>query len=169
MKYTASAVAIILVIAITGCASTGNVVAMDSVKTGDQIAVDYWGTLDDGTQFDSSEGKQPLEFEAGAGQMIKGFDDAVIEMKVGEEKTVKISPAEAYGEYDQTALVVVPIEQLQQSGIEDPQVGQTLYIGGQPVKITKVTETEVTIDANHPLAGKTLTFRIKLVSINGKN
>ncbi|MBI4162656.1 MAG: peptidylprolyl isomerase [Candidatus Aenigmarchaeota archaeon] len=141
---------------------------MTTVKAGDKIAVDYWGTLDNGTQFDTSEGRQPLEFEAGAGQMIAGFDKAVIGMKVGEEKSVKIAPADAYGEYDKNAVMVVPIEQMQQSGIE-PEEGQTLYIGGQPVKILKVTDTEVTIDANHPLAGKTLNFKIKIVSINGKN
>src|SRR3989344_9561592 len=139
--YTLSAV--FLLIFVAGCTSTGTGSVME-VKKGDNISVDYWGTLDNGTQFDTSEGRAPLEFEAGAGQMIAGFDSAVIGMKVGEEKTVKIAPEDAYGPYDPNAVIEVPIEQLQKSGIETKE-GQTLYAGGQTVKIIKVNSTEVTI------------------------
>lgn len=168
MKYAPSVFAVLLMVLTAGCTSTGYVAGdVKMVKAGDNIAVDYWGTLDDGIQFDTSEGRTPLEFEAGAGQMIAGFDNAVIGMKVGEEKSVRIEPEEAYGPYDPNAVIEVPLEQLQQAGIE-PEAGQTLYMRGQPVKVLNVTEQNVTIDANHPLAGKALNFRIKLISINGK-
>jgi len=165
MKY--SIFPVFLIILVAGCTSTGNVVSMESVKSSDNVSVDYWGTLDNGTLFDTSEGRAPLEFTAGAGQMIKGFDDAVIGMKAGEQKQVRIEPEEAYGPYDTRAVIEVPIEQLQQAGIE-PEKGQTLYMRGQPVKILDVNEQNVTIDANHQLAGKALNFRIKLLQINGK-
>ena len=168
MKYfNSSLFAVFLIAIVAGCTTTGNVTSMATVKVGDNVSVDYWGTLDNGTQFDSSEGREPLEFKAGAGQMIAGFDKAVIGMKIGEEKAVKIQPADAYGEYDPKAIIEVPLEQLQKAGI-DPKPNETLYTRGQPVKVLDVTNSTVTIDANHPLAGKTLNFKIKLISINGK-
>ena len=142
---------------VVGCIS-GDVV---TVKKGDHVSVHYTGTLDNGTIFDSSEGKAPLEFDVGAGQMIKGFDDAVVGMKVGEEKTVKIKAADAYGETDPKNIIDVP----KQNVPPTVKVGDTLNAGGQPVKVIRVTNSTVTIDANHPLAGKDLTFKIKLVKI----
>jgi len=140
-----------------------------AIKKGDKVKVDYTGTLEDGTVFDTSEGKQPLEFEAGSGQLIKGFDDAVIGMEQGEEKEIKISPEEAYGDIKPELLKKIPKEQLPKE--PEPKAGMTLLMktpdGKQfPAKITEVGESEITIDLNHPLAGKTLNFKFKIVGIN---
>jgi len=136
------------------------------IKQGNKIKVHYTGTLDDGTIFDSSEGKEPLEFEAGAGQMIKGFDQAVIGMKVGEEKTIKIPPEEAYGEYNKELTQKVPKDKIP----AEAKVGDTLVIstmqGQRQAKIIEMNDNEVTLDLNHPLAGKTLTFKITIVEVN---
>jgi peptidylprolyl isomerase len=145
-----------------GCGSSRQAVE------GDIVAVHYTGTLDDGNQFDSSEGRNPLEFTLGAGQMIPGFEQAVLGMKVGETKTVTIPAAEAYGERDESLLIKIPIEQLPPEG--QPAVGMALIMTGadgrqQQVTIVEVTETTVTVDANHFLAGKDLTFEITLVEI----
>lgn len=163
----------------SGCASNGNGTnETRTVKAGDTVKVDYIGRLEDGKVFDTSiaeVAKQegiyvnntsyaPLTFKAGSGQMIKGFDEAVIGMKVGEEKNVTIPPEEAYGEHDNTKVVSVPIKDLNMS--ETPKVGQiyrNMY--GNQFKVVAVNDTHVTVDANHELAGKTLIFNIKLVSI----
>ncbi len=139
-----------------------------SVKKGDKVKVEYTGTLDDGTVFDTSEGREPLEFEVGSGQIIKGFDDAVIGMKKGEEKEIKISPSEAYGEVNPELIKKIPKDNLPPG--QEPQPGMMLVLGTPdgrriPAKITEVTDKDVTIDLNHPLAGKTLNFKIKVVDI----
>ncbi len=140
-----------------------------TVKKGDKIKVDYTGTLEDGSVFDSSANHgQPLEFEVGSGQLIKGFDECVIGMKVGEEKEIKLSPAEAYGEQKEELKKKVPKTQLPPS--QEPKVGMAMGVGlpnGQqvPAKIIEVADNDVTIDLNHPLAGKTLNFKIKVVEI----
>jgi len=139
-----------------------------SVKKGDKVKVEYTGTFEDGTVFDSSEkhGK-PLEFEVGAGQVIKGFDEAMIGMETDEEKEVKIEPKEAYGDVDARLVKKVPKEQLPKdkelkAGM---MLGVTLPNGQQmPAKIKEVGDTEVTVDLNHPLAGKILNFKLKLVA-----
>ena len=140
----------------------------EAAKDGDTVTVHYTGTLEDGTQFDSSIGKTPLTFTLGAGQMIKGFEDAIRGMKVGETKTVTLPPEEAYGEYDEDRIVVLDRAQF--------PIGMELSIGqrvpmqnsaGQQFTVTIIeigTET-VTVDANHELAGKILIFEIELVSI----
>jgi len=138
-----------------------------TIKKGDKIKVEYTGTLEDGTVFDTSEGKAPLEFEVGSGQIIKGFDEGVIGMNVGEEKDIKIEPKDAYGERNDQLLKKVPREQLPKE--QEPKVGMMLLLkspdGAQqvPAKITEVNDKEITIDLNHPLAGKTLNFKIKIV------
>lgn len=140
-----------------------------SVKKGDKIKVDYAGTFDDGIVFDASEKHgQPLEFEAGSGQVIKGFDDAVMGMKKGQEKDITISPGEAYGEVKAELRKKVPRKQLPQD--QEPKVGMVLAVGLPngtqfPAKIVEVSKDDVTIDLNHPLAGKTLHFKIKVVSV----
>ncbi len=163
----------------SGCTDTGNGGgAGESVKAGDTVFVDYVGKLEDGTVFDTSieevaieagmyvEGRNytALTFEAGAGQMIKGFDEGVIGMKVGEEKTLTIPPEEAYGEYDEANIQAIPLEEL---GLPEPPVeGQMLMtMYGTRVTVLEVNETHATIDFNHELAGKTLIFDITLVSI----
>jgi len=150
-----------------------------AVKNGDKVAVDYLGFLSDGKVFDTSieaEAKkakmparpsyEPLEFVAGAGQMIRGFDAAVIGMKVGEEKTVKMPAKDAYGEWNPDLVQQVPLEILKKNQI-DAQVGVMLYTSnGMPGKIIDVKNGNATIDFNHELAGKELNFKIIMRKIN---
>jgi len=138
------------------------------VKKGDKIKVDYTGTLEDGTVFDTSEGKHPLEFEVGEGKLIKGFDEAVIGMEKDEEKEVTLKPEEAYGPHNPESIKKIPRANLPAD--QDPQPGMMLMLktpdGRQfPAKIVEADDKEVTIDLNHPLAGKTLKFKIKVVEI----
>ena len=142
---------------------------MGKVKSGDQVKVHYTGKLEDGTVFDSSVGRAPLEFEVGAGMMIKGFDAAVDGMAIGEKVTAEIPAAEAYGESNPELIIDVPRQNLPPD--MTPEVGQQLAMtqpNGQqvPVKVAEVHEDKVVIDANHDLAGKDLIFDIELVSIN---
>lgn len=140
---------------------------MKKVAKGDKVKVEYTGTFEDGTVFDSSENHgKPLEFEAGSGQVIKGFDEAVVGMEKGEEKEITLQPAEAYGDVNPELHKEIPRDKLPQD--QEPQVGMMLALGmpnGQqmPAKIIKVDENSVTIDLNHPLAGKVLIFKIKVV------
>ena len=142
------------------------------VKKGDKIKVDYEGTLEDGTVFDSSthgDHSHPLEFEVGSGQLIKGFDEGVIGMEKGEKKTIKLKSSEAYGDPKKELVKKFPREQLPKD--QEPKEGMTLLIKSQdgnqlPAKITKVDDKEVEIDLNHPLAGKTLNFKIKVIEIS---
>ena len=165
MKYLLALLSIILM---AGCLGTGQVVnqtnstaSLQAVKAGDSIAVDYTGTFENGTVFDSSAGRGPLEFVAGQGQMIKGFDDAVIGMKLGEEKTMTIKPEDAYGSWDQKNVVEVPVANIP----NNTKAGDMLYAGTRSVRVLQINETAAIIDANHPLAGKTLIFKIKIVNI----
>jgi peptidylprolyl isomerase len=137
-------------------------------KKGDKVKVHYRGTLTDGTEFDSSHGREPLEFEVGGGMMIKGFDNAVNGLELGEKVTVNIPSAEAYGEHNKELMYEIPSEQIPES--LDPKVGQTLHMqhpSGQqiPVVVLEITEKHISIDANHKLAGKDLVFDIELVEI----
>jgi FKBP-type peptidyl-prolyl cis-trans isomerase 2 len=130
--------------------------------------VHYTGKLQDGTVFDSSENREPLQFTLGDGNMIKGFDAAVQGMSVGEDKSITIPSAEAYGEKRDEMMVDIPMNQVP-ADIK-PEVGMDLSIQNQngqpmPVKVVAVDEEKITLDANHPLAGKDLIFDIKLVEI----
>lgn len=139
-----------------------------AVKEGNTVKVHYTGTFDDGKVFDSSEkhGK-PLEFKVGAKKVIKGFDDAVIGMEVGEEKEVKISAKEGYGETSEELIKKVPKESMPKEAKAGMSiVMQTAQGPKLPAKIIAVDEKEVTVDLNHPLAGKNLNFKIKVVEIN---
>ena len=142
-----------------------------SAKPGDTVQVHYTGTLDDGSEFDSSRGREPLTFTVGGGQMIAGFDAAVVGMQVGEQKTVRIPAAEAYGEPREALVARVPRAQIPPS--LDPQVGQRFQLGrGQeavPVVVVEVTPEYVVLDGNHPLAGQDLTFALELVAIEGED
>jgi len=139
------------------------------VKKGDKVKVEYVGTLEDGTVFDSSEKHgEPLEFEAGTGQLIKGFDDAVLGMKKGEEKEVKIAPKDAYGEHNPELVKEMPRGLFPQN--QDIKAGMVFMMGLQdgrqiPVKISQVSDDTITVDLNPLLAGKTLIFKIKIVAI----
>jgi peptidylprolyl isomerase len=137
-------------------------------KEGDSVKIHYTGRLDDGTVFDSSRERDPLEFTLGSGMVIPGFDDAVAGMKVGEEKTTSIPSDEAYGPHRDDLLISVPSDRLPED--LEPQVGQQLQMqtgDGQTfvAAVTRVGEEEVVLDANHPLAGQDLTFDIELVEI----
>lgn len=141
---------------------------MTTAKSGDTVRIHYTGTLSDGTQFDSSAGRDPLEFALGSGQVIPGFDNAVDGMAVGESKTVSIDPASAYGEKHPQLIQDVP-----KSALPDdmkPEVGMQLQSqapDGQVMHlvVTSVAEETITVDGNHPLAGQTLNFDIDLVKI----
>lgn len=142
---------------------------MSKAKKGDQVAVHYTGRLTDGTVFDSSEGREPLAFEVGAGMMIKGFDTVVDGMEVGEKVTAEIPAAEAYGESNPEMIFDIPKTNFPPD--LNPQPGQQLAMSqpnGQqvPVKVKEVKDDVVVIDANHDLAGKDLIFDIELVSVN---
>lgn len=138
------------------------------VKKGNKIKVDYVGSLDDGSIFDQSKAHgQPLEFEVGSGKVIKGFDDAVIGMKPGDTKKFVIQPEQAYGANNPRMVQTVPRDKLPPG---DPKLGMVLTMSlpnGQqiPAKIIHVAATTVTIDLNHPLAGKRLHFEITIKEI----
>jgi peptidylprolyl isomerase len=141
---------------------------MQEAKNGDQVKVHYHGRLDDGTTFDSSEGRDPLQFQVGAGQVIKGFDDGVLGMKEGDKKTIHIPVHEAYGEKSQDMVIEFPRNQFPPD--MNPEIGMQLNLRGQdgrnfPVVISDVKLDVVVLDGNHPLAGKDLIFDIEMVEI----
>ncbi len=141
---------------------------MQQVKTGDTVRVHYHGKLTNGTTFDSSEGRDPLEFTVGNGQVIKGFDDALMNMQPGEKKTVQIPVDQAYGQRNNDMMMEYPKSEFPAD--MNPQAGMELHMSDNqgnvfPVVVTEVKEEVVILDANHPLAGEDLVFDIELVSI----
>lgn len=140
---------------------------MAKAKNGDTVKVHYTGKLNDGSVFDSSQDREPLEFTLGEGQLIPGFEKAVEGMEVGDNTTVEIPSDEAYGERRDDLELEVAKNEL--PGDIDPEVGMQLQMKQQesgqaiPVQITAVEDEKVKLDANHPLAGKDLTFDIELV------
>lgn len=139
---------------------------MSKVKDGDTVKVHYTGTLKNGEVFDSSKDKEPLEFTLGEGQLIPGFEKAVVGMAIGDSANIDIPSDEAYGAEREDLIINVPKDQLPED--ITPQVGMQLQVNqenGQPipVRIKEVGETELTLDANHPLAGQDLNFEIELV------
>ena len=171
-----------LILVSSGCVgpdSGGNAAV---VKEGDQVLVDYTGRLDNGTVFDTSvrdvaietgvydpnRDYQPIGFVVGAGRMIKGFDRGVVGMAVGEEKTLTLPPEDAYGPYREDMVQTVPVEELSAVGIT-PVLGKKLTTSLGQGTITNLTNTSVVIDFNHRLAGETLIFDVKLVSIGSED
>ncbi len=143
---------------------------MSAVKRGDNVKVHYTGTLSDGTVFDSSTGLEPLSFAVGSGQVIPGFDDAVVGMQVGESKTVHIPAEKAYGYRNEELVLQAPVEQIPPD--LNPEVGMRLEMGGANgeilrVMVTDLTDSHITLDANPPLAGEDLHFAIELVELKG--
>jgi FKBP-type peptidyl-prolyl cis-trans isomerase 2 len=141
---------------------------MSKAKKGDSVKVHYTGTLSTGEKFDSSEGREPLAFTVGAGQMIKGFDDAIPGMAVGDKKTINIAPSDAYGEKNKEAIVEFPKENIPPEMKLEP--GMKLQLQNQagqpiPVVVTEIKDDVVILDANHELAGKELVFDIELMEI----
>lgn len=144
---------------------------MLQVKKGDTVKVHYHGKLTDGTTFDSSEGRQPLEFEVGSGRVIKGFDEGVKGMSIGEKKTISIPADDAYGPKQEE--MIIPFERKNFPPDIEPEVGMTLNMHSEdgnelPVVIAAITNDKIVLDANHPLAGKDLIFDIEVVDVKGK-
>lgn len=180
-KLFSISVLLALILAGSGCIDTNGNGSADVVKEGDHVLVDYTGRLENGTVFDTSVEDvaieagvhnpnrvyQPIEFTVGAGQMIKGFDNGVVGMAVGEERTLTIPPEGAYKNRREDLVKSVPIEDLSAAGIT-PVIGERLTTSYGPGIITNVTNTSVVIDFNHKLAGETLIFDVKLVSIGSE-
>jgi len=142
---------------------------MQEIKDGVYVSVNYTGTLDSGKQFDSSEGRPPLEFKVGGGQMIPGFETAVRGMSLNEKKVFTLAPEEAYGERNEDLRHEFPRNELPPE--ISPEVGQVLTLTspeGQhiPAHVVDVDEEKVTFDLNHPLAGQSLTFEIEIAGIS---
>ena len=141
---------------------------MAQVKEGDVVRVHYTGKLTNGEQFDSSVGREPLEFTVGAGMMIKGFDAAMPGMNVGDRKTINIAPEDGYGEKSEEAIIEFPKENVPDDMKLEPGMALTLSNqAGQPVSVTvvEVKDNVIVLDANHFLAGQELVFDIELVEI----
>ena len=143
---------------------------MAKVQDGDKVLLHYTGTLNDGTVFDTSESGQPLSFTVGSGEVIQGFEEGVRGMEVGETRDISIAPDQAYGEYYEELVRVVPREAFPPNVTPAVGMGFELELpSGQtlPVRIIDIEGDEVTLDANHLLAGETLNFKIRLLSIDG--
>ena len=142
---------------------------MPEAQNGDSVQVHYTGRLDDGTIFDSSQGREPLEFQLGSNAVIPGFESAIVGMHEGETKTTHIPAAEAYGPFHDEMVLAVPRDEFPPD--LQPQVGQQLQIEQQDgqtfiAHIAEISDAEITLDTNHPLAGEDLTFDIQLVKIS---
>ncbi len=141
---------------------------METAEQGKRVKIHYTGTLDDGTVFDTSEGKDPLQFQVGSGTVIEGFEEAVKGMQVGESKNVVIPPEKAYGERQEEMVITAPRDQVPPDLELEP--GMLLQMGapsGELIQVTVVdiSDKEIMLDANPPLAGKQLTFDIELVEV----
>jgi len=141
---------------------------LSKAKDGDTVKVHYTGTLENGEVFDTSQEREPLEFQLGQGQLIPGFEKAVIGMSEGDSTKVDIPSDEAYGEVRDDLVINVPKEQLPDD--VEPKIGMQLQVNQQngqpiPVRITEIKDEELVLDANHPLAGKNLTFEIELLEV----
>ena len=139
-----------------------------AIKKGDKVKVSYVGYFEDGTVFDSSSDEKPLEFVVGSGEILKGFEDAVMGMEKGEEKEVTLKPEDAYGDVNPDLIKKVPRENFPKE--PEPKEGMMLVLTAPnglklPAKILEVSEEYVTVDLNHPLAGKTLNFKIKILDV----
>ena len=138
------------------------------IVEGKFVQIEYTGTFKSGEEFDSNIGGKPLEFQVGSGMIIPGIEKEVLGMKVEEEKNISINPVDAYGEYDETQINSIPIEEVRKDF--EPEVGMTVVVGSKdggqiPAVISQIKEDLVLIDYNHPLAGKTLNFKFKVLAI----
>lgn len=143
----------------------------DEVSFGDTVAVHYTGTLQNGEVFDTSEGQEPIVFEVGAGQIIPGFEDAIVGLSEGESTQVTLPPAEAYGERQEDFTQAVPIEEFgEELTVDEGDMITMQTPDGQivPATIVEITDDTVVLDMNHPLAGETLTFDITVVEIGAE-
>ena len=138
-----------------------------TIKQGSKVTLHYTGTLDDGSVFDSSEGREPLAFTVGEHQVIRGFEDGVLGLSVDQEKKIDIAPEQGYGQKHDQLIQQVPKELFKDFS---PEIGQQIGLMGKDgrqmtASVTDVSETHVTLDLNHPLAGKNLHFSVKIVSV----
>ncbi len=163
-QYLLAALAAIAVLAVIYMATSS--ASSQTVAPGDNISVYYTGTLTNGTVFDSNVGKQPLEFTVGSGEMIKGFDQGVVGMRLNQPKTITIPTNEAYGAVNPSLIINVPLSEFKNQTIG---VGNTITEtgNGQSAQgiVTSVNSTTATVDFNSPLAGQTLVFNITVVKI----
>ena len=139
-----------------------------TIKVGTKIKLDYTGTLDDGTIFDSTTGKSPMSFEMKPGNLISGFYDALVGMDTGEEKEFRLEPKEAYGERNDELMEKIPRNKFPKEPAPEPGMmfyGETETGQRIPTLVVEVTDDHVIIDMNHPMAGKALNFKIKIISI----
>ena len=157
-----AAIILLVIIGVIYMTTNGNA-AVPVVAVGDNVSVYYTGTFTNGTVFDSNVGQQPLNFTVGSGEMIKGFDEGVIGMKLNETKNITLSPAEAYGEVNQSLIVEVPKTEFGNSAVK-VGMGIGTSSGARGI-VTALNSTSVTVDFNPPMAGKTLNFQIKIVAI----
>jgi FKBP-type peptidyl-prolyl cis-trans isomerase 2 len=139
---------------------------MSKIKTGDNVQVNYTGKLEDGSIFDTSIGRQPLDVKIGEGQLIKGFENALINMSIGEIKTIMLEPSDAYGKLNPEMIAEVEKSQIS----DNVSVGDVLQghgpMGPINVKVVEIKESTIVVDANHPLSGKKLIFDLEIVSVN---
>jgi len=137
------------------------------IEAGKTVKVHYKGTLDDGSVFDSTEGRGPIEFEMGSGTLITGFENTVAEMEIDETRSVTIPSAEAYGDVNEDMVGQIPRSNLPEE--IEPEVGMVLSMessdGDMPVRVVAMDEENLTLDANHPLAGQNLTFELTLIEV----
>ena len=141
---------------------------MKQATSGDTVKVHYTGTLKSGEEFDSSRERDPLKFTLGQGQLIKGFEDAVMGLKPGDKKTVEIASDDAYGQYDLNLVINVDRKNIPDDiNLKNGMMLESVQNDGRriPVKVVKVMDDAVTVDANHPLAGEDLVFEIELLEI----
>lgn len=143
---------------------------MRTAQNGDTVRIHYTGRFENGEVFDSSEGAQPFEFKLGENQVIPGFENAVLGMKNGDKKIVIIPPQDAYGDHNENLVLVMPRDSFPEE--LSPEIGMCLQLvdeneHGLPVVVTEIAGDQITLDANHPLAGMPLTFEIELLEIVG--
>lgn len=141
---------------------------MDTVEYGDMVKIAYTGKLSDGEVFDSNEGGDPIEFPAGYGTLIKGIDVAVIGMNLGDEKEINIEPELGYGFRDDNLFQTIPRDMFQEGDL--PEIGMIVMVATKdgykvPATVSEIRDTEFLLDFNHPLAGKTLNFKIKVIGL----
>jgi FKBP-type peptidyl-prolyl cis-trans isomerase SlpA len=141
---------------------------MGKITNNSTVTVNYTGKLEDGSIFDSSlnEGRQPLNATLGQGQLIKGFEEGLIDMEVGDKKTVEIEPDMAYGQYNEAMIQVVPKEQVPEGVMVDNMLQANTPMGPINFRVLEVNEENVKLDGNHPLAGKKLIFDLEVLEVN---
>lgn len=178
-KYVYPIVTLLIIGAMIAYFELGGFGNMETVKIGNVVAVDYTGTLDDGSVFDTSDRSvaarngiedprrtyEPLEFTVGNGEMIKGFDNAVVGMRAGETKKISLQPKDAYGDVRQDYIVTVNASDIESGGRSLAVGGKVFLETGAEGRIIKIESGKATVDFNHPMAGKVLNFEIKLVKI----